>query len=68
MKKRVYVKPVSNLTGLFGWITLELNIVQSFLDDLKRYNLFIALKNCIEVLNYERTKSNQKKNNRLYSG
>lgn len=45
MKRRIYVKPVAAGTELFGWLTLELTLFESFFDDWKRAGLRIALGN-----------------------
>ncbi len=53
MKKRVYVKPVTAQTEIFGWLTLELNIIEAFRDDLQRYGLKVALLNWIKTAFFE---------------
>lgn len=50
LKKRVYVKPVTAQTEMFGWLTLELNIIEAFRDDRKRYGLRVALLNWIKTV------------------
>ncbi len=44
-QKRIEVKPVTNVTTAFGWLILELTPFQSFVDDWRRYGLWIALEN-----------------------
>ena len=47
--KRLYVKPVTNKSGVFGWVVLELTPWEDFLDDWRRYGIFIALQNVITI-------------------
>ncbi len=49
MKQRVYVKPVTAKTEIFGWLTLELNIIEAFVDDLRRYGVKVAIGNWIKT-------------------
>jgi hypothetical protein len=44
-QKRIVVKPITNITTAFGWIVLELTPFQSFVDDWRRYGLWVALEN-----------------------
>ena len=46
-RKRVYVKPVTNNTEMFGWLVMDLTIWESLRDDIKRYGWRVALYNLI---------------------
>ncbi len=50
LKQRVYVKPVTADIQLFGWLVLELNIVEAFADDFQRYGLRKAILNWIKTV------------------
>lgn len=45
LKRRVYVKPVTDKTEMFGWLTLEFNIFEALVDDLRRYGKRTAARN-----------------------
>lgn len=50
MKKRIHVKPVTNKTEVFGYLTLKFTIWGNFWDDKKRYGLKVATHNLFIVL------------------
>jgi len=50
MKRRTYVKPVTDNSDLFGWVVLELTLVESFADDLRRYGIGVAIHNALTML------------------
>ncbi len=45
MKHRTYVKP-----DVDGWLTVHMTLPEAFVDDWKRYSLWIALYNLFYVL------------------
>ena len=55
LKRSVHVKPAMQNTELFGWLDLELNTLESFTDDRKRYGLRIALLNFIGTVRWRNT-------------
>jgi hypothetical protein len=42
---RVYVKPVSPASGMFGWLVVRGSPLSQFPDDWRRYGLRVALLN-----------------------
>ena len=50
LKRRVYVKPVTDKTEMFGWLTLEFNIFEALVDDLRRYGKWTAARNFFKTL------------------
>lgn len=54
LKRNVYVKPVD--LGLFNecWIVAEMNMIQSFVDDARRYSLRLAVTNLRDALRQSR--------------
>lgn len=49
LKKRIYVQPISNKAD-FGWQVLEMNIIEAFITDIRRYGLYVAVHNVIWMI------------------